>query len=220
MALPTIPTSFVPHPAASNRNQFKSTTVNIAAIVAYMSFFAAIALSIGVFAYGHLLKASKASKEVALQKAEQSIDLSTVKSFIHLRDRLDQGETLMTSHIAVSSFFSIFSALLPQTVRFSSLHLAISKNNAAPKVEGTGTAKSLNAIVVAANSLASDSRFNDVIFSKITVTNENAVSFNFSATFDQELIAYHRSSATNAAAAITATTTSAAIVASSTLLML
>lgn len=181
--LPTLPTSFVPPSASSAVFAYRS---NALSFFAYATLGIVFALAIGVFLYGRLLASELSSKETALREAEAAIDLATVDSFVRLRDRLASGETLLDGHIAFSGFFSSLEKLLPTTVRFSSLHLSVDTAGVS-KIEGTGSAKSFNALAVASTAFAEDGRIKDAIFSNITISENASVSFALSATLDPKL---------------------------------
>ncbi len=146
-------------------------------------------MAIGVFFYGRILSSDKDAKDAALAQAEAAIDPATVESFVQLRDRLNSSQTLLANHTAFSGFFGALETLLPATVRFTALHISLDTSGVA-KVEGTGLAKSFNALSVASSDFAADGRIKDVIFSKITVNKDSSVSFGFSASLDPKLIAF------------------------------
>jgi len=109
---------------------------------------------------------------------------------VKLRDRLNIGQTHLHHHLAPSEFFRALEAVLPSTVRFSELHLTVDTTGNA-KVDGSGVAKSFNALSAASAAFATDSRIKDVIFSKMTINRaDGSVSFGFSATLDPKLIAF------------------------------
>lgn len=211
MALPTIPTSFVPHPVSADRNRFQGNAFSILALFAYGLLVFAFIAAIAVFLYGRVLSASQASKEAQLAKVASSIDQTTIEGFIRLRDRLDSSKTLLANHIALSNFFTDLVKLLPQTVQVSSIHITVDPVAGSVQVEGQGTAKSFNAIAAMSNALATDNRIKDVIFSKITVNTNSTVSFAFTASLDPKLVTYTPTDLTAApmipAATSTATTT-------------
>ena len=184
--LPTLPTSFVPPSASSAVSAYRSNALNF---FAYAALGIAFVLAIGVFLYGRLLASELSSKETALHEAEAAIDPATVSSFVRLRDRLASGETLLDGHIAFSGFFTSLEKLLPTTVRFSSLHLSVDTAGI-PKVEGTGSAKSFNALAAASTAFAQDGRIKDAIFSNITINEDSSVSFVLSAALDPKLTVF------------------------------
>ena len=184
--LPTLPTSFVPPSASSAVSAYRS---NALSFFAYLILGIVFALAIGVFLYGRLLASELSSKETALRKAEAAIDLATVGSFVRLRDRLASGEALLDGHIAFSGLFASLENLLPETVRFSSLHLSIDTAGVS-KVEGAGSAKSFNALAAASTAFAEDGRIKDAIFSNITINNDSSVSFVLSAALDPRLTVF------------------------------
>lgn len=192
--LPTIPTSFVPHTSLTERRHFDADLGGIFGYIAYAILGVVFLLTIGVFFYGRILSASLASKDDALKKAEASIDLVTIKEFVQLRDRLNSSQTLLNNHIVLSAFFGALESLLPSTVRFTALHLAVDTTGVT-KVEGTGVSKSFNALSVASGAFAVDGRINDVIFSKMVINKDNTISFGFSATLDPKLTSFSLSGA-------------------------
>lgn len=184
--LPTLPTSFVPPSASSAVSTYRS---NALSFFAYAILGIVFVLAIGVFLYGRLLASELSSKETFLHEAETAIDLATVESFVRLRDRLASGENLLDGHVAFSGFFSSLEKLLPTTVRFSSLHLSVDIAGVS-RVEGTGSAKSFNALASASTAFSEDGRIKDAIFSNITINEDSSVSFVLSATLDPKLTAF------------------------------
>jgi len=187
--LPTIPTSFVPHASLTERRHINTDLGGVFGYIAYAILGVVFFLTIGVFFYGRILSASLASKDAALKTAETSIDLATIKEFVQLRDRLNSSQVLLNNHIVLSAFFLVLESLLPSTVRFATLHLAVDTAGVT-KVEGTGISKSFNALSVASGAFAVDGRIKDVIFSKMVINKDSTISFGFSATLDSKLTSF------------------------------
>lgn len=187
--LPTIPTSFVPHAASAERRAVGTDVGSAFSIVAYSLLGIVFLVALGVFFYGRILASNKSAKDAALARAEAAIDPVTVEGFVQLRDRLNSSQTLLANHIAFSGFLSALETLLPSTVRFTSLHVALDASGTT-KVDGSGIAKSFNALSAASSAFAADGRIKDVIFSKITVNRDSSVSFGFAAVLDPKLTVY------------------------------
>lgn len=187
--LPTIPTSFVPRETLASRGRPRANFAGVFDIFAYAVLGIVFILAIGVFFYGRILSATLASREAALAKAAAAIDPATVEGFVRLRDRLNASQTLLKNHVAFSNFFTSLGELLPANVRFSSLHISVDSAGRA-KVDGSGVAKSFNALAAASGAFASDGRIKDVIFSKISIHGDTSVSFGFSASLDPKLIVF------------------------------
>lgn len=190
MALPTnIPTSFVPHSAIASR-KFHTDLTGAFDFFAYLILGIVFVLALGVFFYGRVLVASQSSKDAELTKAETTIDSATAENFVRLRDRLNSGETLLESHVALSGFFTLLETLVPTTFRLISLHLSVD-NIGIVKLEGSGVAKSFNALAAASTVFARDGRIKDAIFSNIVVNaKDSSVSFALIATLDPKLVAF------------------------------
>ncbi|MDE1919425.1 MAG: hypothetical protein KGH56_01870 [Patescibacteria group bacterium] len=190
MLPPTIPTSFVPRPSGAVPRRFHFDFTGVFGILSYAILGIVFVLAIGVFIYGRILAGNQAGKDAALVKAEASIDQATVENFARLRDRLDSGSKLLANHIAFSNFFALIETLMPGTVRFTTLHLAVNDDGQA-KLEGSGVAKSFNALAAASSAFAADGRIKDAIFSNIVVSaKDGSVSFALSAMLDPKLIAF------------------------------
>ncbi len=189
MLPPTIPTSFVPHSSGAVARRFSTNLNSAFGFFAYTILGIIFVLALGISFYGRILANNKASKDAMLARAEAAIDLATVNSFVRLRNRLDSGATLLTNHVAFSGFFALVESLVPTTVRFTSLHLALDDMKTV-KLEGTGVAKSFNALAAASAAFATDGNIKEAIFSNIVVTKDNSVSFALSATIDPKLVAF------------------------------
>lgn len=190
MALPpTIPTSFVPHAASVPAHKFRSDFTGAFGFFAYAVLGIVFMLALGVFFYGRILASSKAGKDAALATAQAGIDSATVESFVRLRNRLTSSGSLLAGHPAFSAFFSTLEKILPTSVRFTSFHISLSDAGIS-KIEGTGIAKSFNALAATSNAFATDGRIKDAIFSNISVNRDGSVSFALSATLDPKLVAF------------------------------
>lgn len=188
MALPpTIPTSFVPHPGSS-AVRHRSDLTGAFAFLGYGVLFLVIVLAIGTFIYSQILATEQKNKDAALAKQVAAIDPQTVAKFVHLRDRLSQGLSLLNKHPALTSFWNTLITIMPTGVRFESLHLSTDESGQV-KLEGTGVAKSFNALAATSDAFATDGRIKDAIFANIRVQG-SAVSFSLSATIDPSLIAF------------------------------
>lgn len=189
MALPpTIPTSFVPHSTAAPR-RYRTDFTGAFGFLAYAILGVAFALAIGVFLYGRILSATQASKDAALAKVQSTIDPATIEGFVRLRDRLALGEKLIGEHVAFSGLFPSLEKILPASVRLSSMHLSFS-DSGMPKLEGSGVAKSFNALAAASTAFAQDGQIKGAIFSNIRINKDSSVSFELSATLAPSVIAF------------------------------
>lgn len=186
---PTIPTSFVPRSASTVARQSRVDSIGAFSLFAYVVLGIVFALAIGVFVYGRILSNMRTSKDTALARAEKAIDVATVEGFVQLRNRLNSGMTLLSNHVAFSGFFSLIETLLPTTVRLSSLHLSLDTTKKV-KLEGSGVAKSFNALAAVSSAFATDGRIKEAIFSNLVVNRDNTVSFVLSATLDPKVVAF------------------------------
>ena len=185
---PTIPTSFVPRITSAAPRQFRSDFIGVFSFFAYGVLVIAVVLALGIFLYGRVLDSNKVAKDTALANAQAAIDRTTVENFVRLRNRLTSSESLLDKHAAPSSFFSAIEAILPENVRFSSMHLSLV--DAGATIDGSGTAKNFNALAAASNAFATEGHIRDAIFSKISINRDNSVSFALSATLDPRILIF------------------------------
>ncbi len=163
--------------------------ISVFGFLAYAILGIAFVLAIGVFFYGRMLASTQASEDAALATAVKGIDPATVEGFVRLRDRLSEGAKLLNEHTAFSGFFFSLGKILPASVRFSSIHLSLGESGA-PKLEGSGVAKSFNALAAASTAFAIDGRIKGAIFSNISINKDSSVSFVLSATLAPSLVVF------------------------------
>lgn len=187
---PSVPTSFVPHPAASAPRKQSADLAGVLGFLAYAILFVVFLSAIGIFFYARVLTSQQSAEDAALAKVETTINPTTIDSFVRLRDRLASGKTLLANHIAFSKFFTVFGTIMPTAVRFSTLHLSMNDNGTV-SVNGSGTAKSFNALAFASTEFATDGHIKNAIFSGITINaKDGSVSFILSATLDPKTVAF------------------------------
>lgn len=194
MALPTIPTSFVPYSASSATRRFRTDFTGAFGFFAYGILVIIFLMAIGVFVYGRILTNSLSAKDAQLKEEIAKIDQKTVTGFARLHDRLLSGKTLLKGHVAFSNFLASIGTLLPTTVRFTSLHLSFDSTGV-PKIDGVGTARNFNALAVVSTTFATDGRIKDAIFSNIGIGKDGTVSFTLSGMLDPESVVFSPSSA-------------------------
>ncbi len=186
---PTIPTSFVPRSASAAAQQSRFEFTGGYALFAYTVLCVVFVLALGLFGYDRVLSGMQVTKEEALKEANAKIDPATVEGFVQLRNRLNSSTALLSSHIALSGFFAVIEALLPTSVRLSSLHLSLDAAKKV-KIDGTGVARSFNALAALSAAAANDGRIKDAIFSNLVVNKDSSVSFVLSAALDPKVVAF------------------------------
>lgn len=188
MALPpTIPTSFVPRPAASSTRQYGRFDF-FGAFVFVSGFLLALAIvgAGATFLYNRVLVSAAASKDATLQKQEAAVDQATITSLVNLQEQLSEGKQLLDQHIALSQFLQQFAALIPTQVTFSSMSISVNGDHSAA-VGLSGSASNFNTLAVLSTDLATNLDIKDAIFSGISI-DKTGVSFTLAANIDPSLI--------------------------------
>lgn len=188
MALPpTIPTSFVPKQPVATSSRKQQSGTNLFFIIGGVIAIISIALAAGVFGYELYLKNARDQKSAALTEAQKSVSIATVESFIRLKNRLNTVKTILDQHVELSEFFDTLENRTLQTVRFSSLSVAVEDDRTA-EIQMEGTARSFNALAAQSSMVAAEKRIKRAIFSDISVNENGTVSFSLTATLDPRLI--------------------------------
>lgn len=189
MLPPTIPTSFVPHSSTGAAGRARADYGSVFGTIAYLILGVTLILAAGVFLYGRVLSNTQATEDTKLAAAVKEIDPATVQGFVRLRDRLAEGQKLLNGHAAFSTFFSSLEKIIPASVRFSSIHLSFG-DGGVPKFDGSGVAKSFNALAAASAAFAADGRIKGAIFSNISINKDSSVSFALSSTLDPKITVF------------------------------
>ncbi len=172
MALPpTIPTSFVP-PSSSGPRRFTSDYTGAFGFFGYGVFVLVIILSIGVFSYDKVLDAQLKAATDNIAQAEKRINSDTVHDYVELRNRLDSGRVLLQNHIALSDFTGVINMDLPTTVRFTSMHLAVTDTQKVT-FDANGTAASFNALASLSKKIGELGHVKDAVFSNIAINKDS-----------------------------------------------
>jgi hypothetical protein len=184
---PGIPTSFVPRQTQPQGRQPRTRGQNLFLIAALFIGGLAVIAAIGTYLYDRYLLHTVEAKAEELAIAQQSVDQEQVEEFVRLRDRLVYGETLLDNHVAVSKVLDVLEAQTLQTVRYTSLDLAVADDHTA-QLEIEGTARNFNSLAAQSNSFASEKGIRRAIFSGIEVNENNTVNFILTAELDSQLL--------------------------------
>lgn len=123
-------TSFIPkRPISPSPISYENRGVSIVTIVCVILFFGAVALSVGSYLYKGILTKQLATKKADLEKAKKSFDLETIQALKRLDIRMQSAETLLQSHIAFSSYFSLLEDSTLKSVRYTSLSIQDTKDS-------------------------------------------------------------------------------------------
>lgn len=185
----SIPTSFVPRSSSGDTRKYRAEFGGAYMFLGYGALFIVLLLAGGVFMYDTYLHSKNTELSEKLKKAQESIDINTVKDFVRLRDRLDAGQVLLNEHTSLAGFFSDLESILPSTVRFSSLHLTVDSVQKAT-MQGSGVAKNFNALAATSKAFAENGKIKGAIFSSIVINRDNSVGFAISADLDPELVTF------------------------------
>lgn len=189
---PSIPTSFVPHPAAAGAVQRGGgfSLLAIFAALCYLLLILSLVAAGSVFAYDKLLAGQQAAKDAQLAKAESALDQNTVTDLLRLESRISASKQLLAQHQAYSGIFDLFESVTPANVRFSGLSIASDATTGKTSISAAGLAKSFNTLVAASSDFGDNQLLKNVIFSGIAINKDGSVNFGLRADLDPKLMTF------------------------------
>lgn len=182
-----MPTSFVPKQPVTPQPKGRRAGTNALLVIGVASLAAAGIAAGATFGYASYLESARDAKAVALEEAQRAVSIDTVQGFIRLRDRLDAAEGILDRHVELSEFFDVLERLTLQSVRFSTLSVAVSADRTA-EIELAGVASTFNALAAQSVELANEKRIRRAIFSDIAINENGTVGFTLTATGEPRLI--------------------------------
>jgi len=186
---PQFQTSFIPKKPISASPARLKRGVNLISLFGVIFFILAIAGSGAVFFGERYIASGLESDKAILEHDREAFDPNTVRQLIKLSDRLAVSQTVLSTHIAPSSIFSLVEQLTLQSIRFSSFNWSISEDGVSI-LTMRGQAEGFNAVAYQADVFGKSRFLKNPILSDLSLQNDGRVSFNFSAGIDRELTNY------------------------------
>lgn len=128
---------------------------------------ASIALAVAVFLYQQFLTTESASKLDQLQRAKAAFEPSLIQELTRLDDRMHVAGTLLSAHLAPSTFFRALEKGTLSTISFQTLALDANEFNHIT-VQVQGVAESVNSIALQGDLFSKGGVITNPIFSGIT----------------------------------------------------
>lgn len=165
-----VPNSFIPQDATSIakplRRYESGGLAELVGLISLILFVASIALAAGAFIYKQVLDGQSASKLQSIQSAQQQFDPQLVQQLTQLNLRMETAESLLSAHLAPTSFFTALSQSTLQTVSFKTLdYEAPDAQHVTIKMQGV--AQDVNSIALQAQLFGQNGIIENPIFSDI-----------------------------------------------------
>lgn len=184
-------TSFIPKKPVIEDNSGGSG-VSLFLLLAIILFIVAVAAAGGVWLWQKSLVSQIEKDKAALLAAKDSYEESTISPLVRLNDRIEESKNLLASHLAISSVFKMLEQNVLKNIRLKSLKF--SKNSDGKMgINLSGMAASYDALSKQAEAFGGENlkRFiSTPIVSDFSPTADGSISFNFTATVNQDLVTY------------------------------
>lgn len=190
---PKFQTSFIPKaPIPSGSASFGAsprTPLNILSTFALIIFVGAILASGGVFGFNYYLKSQIESSNKALSEARQAFESPENEKILLVSDQLKSIRTLLLEHKVVSPVFQLLEKETLPTVRFTSFTFT---RDTQGKVVATitGEAQSYAVWAQQAKIFLESDMFEDVTFSKVTLSEKGTVQTTVKAVINSDVVLY------------------------------
>ncbi len=160
----------------------------IFSLIAIVLFVASVVLAVAVFLYQQFLQTESASKLDQLQRAKAAFEPALIQQLTRLDDRMQSADTILSTHLAPSTFFNILSQVTLTTISFQSLAFDASDPKQI-KIKMSGLAQSVNSIALQADLFSKTNLITSPIFSSIG-RQPDGVHFNLDALVSPSAMTY------------------------------
>ncbi len=165
-----VPTSFIPHdattPLSPHHYEHEGGLTDLITLLAVVGFVASGVLAIGTYFYLQYVTSESAQMQNQIKTVQASLNTGLIQQITRLDLRMNTAESLLSTHIAPSAFFSALDQTTLTTVAFQSLTFnAIDAKGVALKM--TGIARDVNSVALQADLFGKSGVITDSIFSGI-----------------------------------------------------
>lgn len=188
MADPQIPSSFIPKKQESS-GAFTSHRGGFFSFLANLIFIVSIVATVGVFVYGKYLEGQISKMDSSLSEAREALQPNLIKELSRSDKRLIAAESLIASHITLSSFFELLQSLTLQNVRFNSFEFTTSPSGQL-SVSLEGEAVSYATVAYQAQVINENDNFVKPQFSDLDLNENGDVTFSFESGVSQKAVSY------------------------------
>jgi hypothetical protein len=183
-------TSFIPkQPLVESKVKKAPVSTSIFAVAGWFVFLITVLASLGVFAYEQYLTKSIAEKNVELNNRIKSFDTSDVDHFVQLNDRLQAATSLLNTHLAVSSLFTLIAQNTVQSVQFTDMSYR-SDDAGKLTLSLSGKAPNFASVALQSDTFSAEQYMHNQVFSNLGLDKDGGVLFRFTASVDPSAVQY------------------------------
>ncbi len=143
----------------------------------------------GLFLFHGYTVQNIAAKKDSLERSRSAFEPATIKELVRLDQRIQTGQALLSSHVALSKLFDELEKKVLASVRFSDFSY---EGEGAGRVvlSAHGEAASYNAIATQSGDFSKSDIITDPIFSGVNIGASGTINFDFSAVIDPSRVRY------------------------------
>lgn len=182
-------TSFIPKKPVISSARDKGAGMGLFMSVSIFIFIVSLILAGIVFAGQKYLSSQLEKDKQDLAKAEEAFDIKTIEELVKLDKRIKFAKNILNKHIAVLPIFDYLESNTLKNVRFKSVNLSFSDNNAVD-LEMKGESNNFNALALQSDLFAENKDFKNPLISGIDLTSAGDVVFNFKSQVEPRLLLY------------------------------
>ena len=186
-----VKTSFIPK-ASLSAERVPTVSGNPIALVNLITgivLVLAILASGGLFLFENFTIQNIAAKRVSLERSRSAFEPATIKELVRLDKRLQTGQSLLGSHVALSKLFDELEQKVLASVRFSDFSYDATSGGRV-LLTSSGEAASYNAIALQSGDFSKSDIITDPIFSEVNIGTTGAINFDFTALINSTRIRY------------------------------
>ncbi len=186
----TVKPSFIPKRPLSVIDARPRRGLNIFALIAFILFFAALVLAIGVFVWRVSIEREITDLQTALENAKEALDPKIISELTTLSTHMQGVSQVLDNHRAASEFFDYLETITMKNVQFRNFNFTVGKNNQF-QVSMDGQAGSFATVALQSDVFLANSLYlKQPTISNVSAGENGAVSFRVNAMVDSNLISY------------------------------
>lgn len=167
-----------------------SGNTDIFSYIPIVVFLTSLILSGGIFLYQGYLKNTIKNSAIVLEREKANFEPALMQELFDLDMKLNLSGEILDKHISPLPIFDLVEKLTLKNTQFDSFSYKVDASGKV-FVEMSGVTGSYNDVALQSNILAKDSYISDIIFSDLSVEEDNRVSFRVNFSVDSRILKFN-----------------------------
>ena len=187
---PRFQTSFIPKkPVITQSPVSRSSNIDLFSLIAIVIFILSLGLSGGIFFWQNLITKDIETKKATLERARDAFEPDLIKKIIRLDSRIENGKTLLGSHVSVTRLFDALSTITLRGVRFRDFNFSyLAKDKI--EVSMKGQAQSFAAVAIQSDFFNQQKYLKNTLIGDLSLEPTGTIGFSVNTIIDPELVSY------------------------------